>query len=207
MVLSGNVVEHRIGSLLNGYSKRSRARRFWVGGQPPGPPAPGTRPEPGDVPPASQSVYRLPPFRFGPTTSVGGGAISVSQLASNRNPFHDVARDLPLPPALEFCVFTVLTPFESSGWPRNSDVSRYGLACASSQSVISLPDGRHFRIVSSVKRFSPRTARQSNRSQIAKRSAQFFVLRHSEPPNQHFKPCRRRPPASSISQGPLAPVV
>lgn len=84
MVLSGNVVEHRIGSLLNGYSKRSRARRFWVGGQPPGPPAPGTRPEPGDVPPASQSVYRLPPFRFGPTTSVGGGAISVSQLASNR---------------------------------------------------------------------------------------------------------------------------
>jgi hypothetical protein len=61
--------------------------------------------------------------------------------------------------------------------------------------------------VSSVKRFSPRTARQSNRSQIAKRSAQFFVLRHSEPPNQHFKPCRRRPPASSISQGPLPPVV
>ena len=62
MVLSGNVVEHRIGSLLNGYSKRSRARRFWVGGQPPGPPAPGTRPEPGDVPRPVSPFTACPPF-------------------------------------------------------------------------------------------------------------------------------------------------
>jgi hypothetical protein len=52
-------------------------------------------------------------------------------------------------------------------------------------------------MVSSVKRFSSRTARQSSRSHIlAKRSAQLLVLRHSEPPKLTFQ--TMPPTASSL---------